>query len=108
MFALTHTGGSSMDRPFMTCAGRARSGRSPLLRQLMLPWLAFLLAMQTACMSPEASRSRGGGPGADVGNHGVPIRFHDGAEPYHDTPCVTEPVKCEGPMPMYGASSTPD
>jgi hypothetical protein len=31
--------------------------------------VAAVLATLIAC-SPEATRSRGGGPGADVGNHG--------------------------------------
>jgi hypothetical protein len=39
-----------------------------------------------ACFSPEASRSRGGGPGADVGNRGAVLEFHDGAEPFYGTP----------------------
>jgi poly(3-hydroxybutyrate) depolymerase len=38
--------------------------------------LALLAVAGTAC-SPEATRVRGGGAGADVGNHGRPIRLHE-------------------------------
>ena len=40
------------------------------------------------CGSPEARRARGKGPGADVGNRRDPVRIHDGADPYHETPRV--------------------
>jgi hypothetical protein len=66
---------------------------------------ALLLA---ACSSPEASRTRGGGPGADVKNWNHPVELHAGAEPYHDTPCVTEPVECNGPPPVFGPTPPPD
>ena len=71
---------------------------------------ALLLAAPAAmaCASPEAVRTRGGGSGADVGNHGDPVEFHAGAEPYHKTPCVTEPVACTGPLPVFAATPTPD
>jgi hypothetical protein len=65
----------------------------------------FLL---TACASPEAIRTRGGGPGADVRNWGKPVELHAGAHPYHGTPCVTEPVKCTGPLPVFGPTPPPD
>ncbi len=72
---------------------------------LPLIGLAFLLA---SCTSPEAARERGGGPGADLGNRGSPIEFHDGALPYYGTRCVTLPVPCQGPPPRFGTSSTGD
>jgi hypothetical protein len=65
----------------------------------------FLLA---ACASPEARRPRGDGPGADVKNWGQPVEFHAGAQPYHDTPCVTETVECHGPPPVFGPTPPPD
>jgi hypothetical protein len=65
----------------------------------------FLLA---ACASPEARRSPGDGPGADVKNWGQPVEFHAGAQPYHDTPCVTETVECHGPPPVFGPTPPPD
>jgi hypothetical protein len=47
-----------------------------------------LLAVAIAACSPEASRTRGGGPGADVGNHGSPIRLHEGSDPSFGEPLV--------------------
>ena len=70
------------------------------------PLLAFLFA--AACASPEDGRPLGGGPGADVKNWGHPIEMHAGAEPYHDTPCVTEDVECHGPSAVFGATPPPD
>ena len=53
----------------------------------------------SACVSPEARRARGGGPGADIGNRGPTVVFHAGADPYYRTPCVTG-VECTGPKPV--------
>jgi hypothetical protein len=39
-----------------------------------------------ACSSPETARTRGGGPGADIGNRGKTVRMHEGARPYEKTP----------------------
>jgi hypothetical protein len=39
-----------------------------------------------ACTSPEAERTRGGGPGADRGNRGDVVLMHEGSKPYHGTP----------------------
>lgn len=71
----------------------------------LLPASLFLLA---ACSSPEAGRARGGGPGADVKNWEQPIELHAGSEPFHETPCVTEPVECTGPPNVFGATPRPD
>jgi hypothetical protein len=68
----------------------------------------LVLLLATACASPEARRARGGGPGADTGNRGATVVFHDGAEPYYKTPCATKPVKCEGPRPVFGTTWKPD
>ena len=38
------------------------------------------------CTSPEVTRTRGGGPGADVGNRQETIRLHEGARPFENTP----------------------
>jgi hypothetical protein len=48
-----------------------------------------LVLLALAGCSPEATRTRGGGPGADVGNHepGLPD-IHAGAQPAYDTPLV--------------------
>jgi hypothetical protein len=48
----------------------------------------FLVAgAALGCTSPEATRTRGGGPGADVGNHprGA-VELHAGARIYYGTP----------------------
>ena len=71
----------------------------------LLPASLFLL---TACSSPEAGRARGGGSGADVKNWGQPLELHAGAQPFHETPCVTEPVECTGPPTVFGATPPPD
>ena len=67
-------------------------------------WLALLAAgvAAAACASPEAMRARGGGPGADPGNHGTSVQIHAGAKVYYKTPCRTAKVKCSGPMPASG------
>lgn len=70
--------------------------------------LLLSLLAASACASPEAVRARGGGPGADVGNRGEPVEMHAGAEPYYKTPCVTEPVECTGPHPVFGPTPPPD
>ena len=38
------------------------------------------------CSSPEATRMRGGGPGADVGNRREVVEMHEGSRPFHETP----------------------
>jgi hypothetical protein len=55
---------------------------------------AFVAAGLIACSSPEAERTRGGGPGADIGNRGSVVEMHEGAEPYYKTPCVTTLDSC--------------
>ena len=40
----------------------------------------------SGCTSPEVSRTRGGGPGADLGNRSSIVRMHEGANPFADTP----------------------
>jgi hypothetical protein len=39
-----------------------------------------------ACASPEATRTRGGGPGADVGNRTKFVDMHEGLRPFYRTP----------------------
>jgi hypothetical protein len=69
-------------------------------------WLAVLAIGLAGCASPEASRVRGGGPGADPGNHDLVPALHAGAKMYYRTPCRTVKVKCSGPMPASGARGT--
>jgi hypothetical protein len=67
-------------------------------------WGATLLVLALGgCASPEATRVRGGGPGADLGNHDAVARLHQGAKMYYRTPCRMAKVKCSGPMPEFGA-----
>jgi hypothetical protein len=66
-----------------------------------------LLLLSIACSSPEAGRARGS-PGADVKNWNQPVELHAGAEPYHDTPCVTERVECNGPPAVFGSTPPPE
>lgn len=47
-----------------------------------------LAALALAACGPEASRTRGGGAGADVGNHGVPVQIHGQTNPAFDVPAV--------------------
>ena len=52
-----------------------------------LPLLATCLAL-AGCESPEAARTRGGGPGADTGNRPATVRMHEGSRQYWETPVV--------------------
>jgi hypothetical protein len=70
--------------------------------------LVASLCLLSACSSPEADRARGGGPGADVKNWGQPVEFHAGAQPFHETPCVTEPLECTGPPTVFGPIPPPE
>ena len=48
---------------------------------------ALLVGAVLGCTSPEATRTRGEGPGADVGNHPRgPVQLHAGARMYTGTP----------------------
>jgi hypothetical protein len=47
--------------------------------------MLFYLA---ACASPETMRTRGGGPGADVGNRPKIVRMHEGSKPFEKTPKI--------------------
>jgi hypothetical protein len=43
-------------------------------------------AAVVGCVSPETTRTRGGGPGADVGNKGPTVKLHEGSDPFWKTP----------------------
>ncbi len=50
-------------------------------------WLAAVLgAMMVAACSPEGSRTRSGGQGADTGNRGLSVEMHGQRNPYFETP----------------------
>jgi hypothetical protein len=40
------------------------------------------------CASPESTRTRGGGPGADPGNRGKITLMHEGSRPFENTPTL--------------------
>ncbi len=63
-------------------------------------WLVALLA---GCTSPEAGRQMRE-PGADVGNRDAIVEIHQGAEPYHDTPCRTTDVECPETTSSFGTN----
>jgi len=65
-------------------------------------WMLLVAAGIAACASPEAARARGGGPGADPGNHGAVVQVHAGNKIYYKTPCRTAKVKCSGPVQAAG------
>jgi hypothetical protein len=50
--------------------------------------ILLLIAALTlgACDSPETMRSRGGGPGADIGNRDKRVEMHEGSQPFWKTP----------------------
>jgi hypothetical protein len=48
--------------------------------------LTALLLYLVACASPEMTRTRGGGPGADVGNRDKILDMHEGSRPFYRTP----------------------
>ena len=50
--------------------------------------LLIALAGMVACASPEATRVRGQGRGADVGNVTGSVAMHEGSDPYWRTPRV--------------------
>ena len=55
-------------------------------RRLLLLVGTLLIGLAPIACSPEASRTRGGGPGADVGNRGKEVRIHEGSRPFYQTP----------------------
>ena len=55
---------------------------------MKLALLTLITVAVTGCTSPEATRSRGGGPGADVGNRGSSVRMHEGSRPFEQTPRI--------------------
>jgi hypothetical protein len=58
--------------------------------------LVAAVGLAAACSSPEAGRTRGGGPGADPGNHGSPVEIHGPKNMFHETPQKIEVAHGEG------------
>lgn len=42
------------------------------------------------CVSPESTRVRGGGPGADPQNRPAEVKMHEGSRPYWETPLLID------------------
>jgi hypothetical protein len=55
---------------------------------LRLTTLLIAFAALAACVSPETTRTRGGGPGADVGNRAKVVEMHEGSQPFWKTPQI--------------------
>jgi hypothetical protein len=55
-------------------------------------WFVLAGAALTGCASPEATRERGGGPGADPNNRPALVKMHEGSQQYYETP-VRIPVE---------------
>jgi hypothetical protein len=53
-----------------------------------LGWILLAMGLLAACTSPEATRVRAGGSGADVRNVGQVVRMHEGSDPYWHTPTI--------------------
>jgi hypothetical protein len=53
----------------------------------VIPIIALLLYL-AGCASPELTRTRGGGPGADIGNRDKFVQMHEGAKPFEKTPKI--------------------
>jgi hypothetical protein len=59
------------------------------MRRARLPAVLLVaLVPLAACVSPESTRVRGGGPGADPLNHAEVVRMHEGSSQYWRTPLL--------------------
>jgi hypothetical protein len=56
------------------------------MNRIALPLLLTVGALVSGCVSPETTRTRGGGPGADVGNRREVVSLHEGSDPFWKTP----------------------
>lgn len=54
-----------------------------MTRRVVIVAVALVAA---GCSSPEATRTRGGGAGGDVGNRPSQVKMHEGSRPYWETP----------------------
>jgi hypothetical protein len=52
----------------------------------LLVCFGVFVVSAVGCKSPEATRARGQGPGADIGNRPDVVLLHEGSEPFWDTP----------------------
>ena len=56
------------------------------MNRIALSMLLTAVALVSGCVSPETTRTRGGGPGADVGNRRATVELHEGSDPFWKTP----------------------
>ena len=56
------------------------------MKTIALMLLLVGCAAMASCISPETTRTRGGGPGADVGNRSQRVELHAGSDPFWKTP----------------------
>jgi hypothetical protein len=59
------------------------------MRGLLILWLCATPLM-SGCVSPEARRTRGGGPGADGQNRPAHVKMHEGSQQFWETPQLIE------------------
>jgi hypothetical protein len=69
----------------MVTASRHVAARVRLSRGTVVAAVA-LATLVAGCTSPEATRQRAGGPGADPGNRKAVVQMHQGSNPYYQTP----------------------
>jgi len=67
------------------------------MRRALTAGVLVACAALAACRSPEATRTRGGGLGADVNNRPATARMHEGSQPYWKTPRRID-RKQQGPL----------
>ena len=53
-----------------------------------LTMLLIAFTALAACVSPEATRTGGGSPGADGGNRTKVVEMHEGSQPFWETPQI--------------------
>jgi hypothetical protein len=71
------------------------------MKTIALTVLLAGVALLSGCApSPEATRTRGGGAGADVGNRGENVKLHLGSDPFWKTPDL---IPGEQPPPLAPA-----
>jgi hypothetical protein len=57
-----------------------------MMKTIAVGTLLIACAAAVGCVSPETTRTRGDGPGADVGNKGSTVKLHEGSDPFWNTP----------------------
>jgi hypothetical protein len=56
------------------------------MKAIILTTLLIGCVAVGGCVSPETTRTRGHGPGADVGNRRPVVELHEGSDPFWKTP----------------------